>query len=161
MAERMNYEVPPAQTQPSAGDALSDLLENLHHHGFLRLANDMVKANTQIAKIVVDGLNQPGTQTGVQNLSLLLVALSKIPPEQFNHLLMALTRGVQAMTEKHDAPEKKSAAPGVTGFIKMLGDEDTWQKAAPFFNAVQAFSSALQEEPDKPITRYSGKSSNA
>lgn len=55
MAERMNYEVPPTRTEPDAGEALNTLLENLHKHGFLRLANDLVCANTEIAKVVVSG----------------------------------------------------------------------------------------------------------
>ena len=152
MADPTNYDLSREQKEPSAGDALSDLLENLHHHGFLRMANDVVKANTQIAKMVVDGINQPGSQTGIQNLSILLVALSKIPPEQLSHLLTAFTRGGEAMTATRAAPEKHHA-PGVTGFIKMLGDDETWQKAAPLFNALQAFSSTLQSPP--PATRPS------
>ena len=153
MAERMNYDVPPTRTEHTATEALGSLLENLHQHGFLRLANDVVMANTQIAKVLVDGLNQPGAQAGIQNLSLLLVALSKIPPEHFNHLLIALTRAAQAMT--HEQTED------VTGALKMLGDDRLWQQAAPFFSAIKAFAEALQEKPERPVTRYSGKESNA
>lgn len=160
MAERMNYDVPPTRTEHTATEALGSLLENLHQHGFLRLANDVVMANTQIAKVLVNGLNQPGAQAGIQNLSLLLVALSKIPPEHFNHLLIALTRAAQAMTHEQTEDEQVKA-PGVTGALKMLGDDRLWQQAAPFFSAIKAFAEALQEKPERPVTRYSGKESNA
>ncbi len=72
MAEPLHYQPTATRTEPSAQEALNELLENLHQHGFLRLANDMVQANNDIGKIVAAGLNRPGTQNAVQNLSLLL-----------------------------------------------------------------------------------------
>ena len=37
MAERMQYDVPPTRTEPTAKESLDTLLESLHQHGFLRL----------------------------------------------------------------------------------------------------------------------------
>jgi len=48
MAERMKYQVPPTRTEPTAREAMDELIENLHQHGFLRLANDLVKSNNEV-----------------------------------------------------------------------------------------------------------------
>lgn len=160
MAERMKYEVPPARTEPDAGEALNTLLENLHKHGFLRLANDLVCANTDIAKILVSGLNRPASQSAIQNISLLLMALSRIPPERFNQLLMALTDGLNAVSEATQDKQNKGA-PGITGIIRLLRDDEFWQGISPLLSGLRAFSTAMEKSPDKPITRYSGKKSHA
>ncbi len=82
MAEPLKYDVPPTRTEPTANEALATLLESLHQHGFLRLATDIVNANTQIAGVLVDGLNQPGALNAMQNLSLVFKALATISPER-------------------------------------------------------------------------------
>ncbi|MFC7509610.1 hypothetical protein ACFQUX_25425 [Pantoea stewartii] len=81
MAEPLKYDVPPTRTEPTANEALATLLESLHQHGFLRLATDIVNANTQIAGVLVDGLNQPGALNAMQNLSLVFKALATISPK--------------------------------------------------------------------------------
>ena len=160
MAERMQYEVPPTRTEPDASEALSTLLENLHKHGFLRLANDLVCANTDIAKVLVGGLNKPGSQVAIQNISLLLMAISRVPPERFNQLLMALTDGANALSRQSDT-EQKRGAPGIKGMIKILRDDDLWLTVTPLLSALRAFSTSMEKGPEKPITRYSGKDSHA
>ena len=156
MAEKMRYDVPPTQTEPDANEALGTLLENLHKHGFLRLANDLVCANTQIAKVLVDGLSQPGSQTTVQNILLLLMALSRVPPERFNQLLMALTDGANALSEASQ-DKQQGKAPGIRGAIKILQDDKLWEAISPLLAGVKSFSAGMAQEADKPITRYSGK----
>ena len=160
MAERMQYQVPPAGVETSAQESLDTLLENLHKHGFLRLANDAVCANVDIAKILVEGLNRPGSQAAVQNISLLFMALSRIPPERFNQLLMGITDAVNAFSNDAST-EKKRAAPGIRGIIRLLHDEECWQSLSPLISGLDAFSAAMRKAPEKPISRYSGKKSHA
>ncbi|WP_447867662.1 DUF1641 domain-containing protein [Rahnella bonaserana] len=165
MAERQEYQVPPARTHTTAQEMLHTLTESLHEHGFLRLMNDVVRANTDIASILVAGLNQPGTQNATQNLSLLFITLSKIPPEHFNHLLLALKSGVMAVRQNermsHSNEEQKQkqeeAAPGVLGVMKLLNDEALWRGLMPIINGLKAFGEKLQKEEQKPVTRNTGK----
>ncbi|WP_312242372.1 DUF1641 domain-containing protein [Pantoea sp.] len=159
MAERMQYQVPPTRTEPTAKEALDTLLESLHEHGFLRLANDLVRANSDIGKILAEGLNKPGSQNAIQNFSLLFMMLSTIPPERMNHLLLALKAGVMAVKPASDEAKQDSAAPGIRGVVKLLNDEDLWQGLRPIFAGVEAFTREMHKEEVKPITRYSGKAS--
>lgn len=159
MAEPLDYQPTPARTEPTAQEALNELLENLHQHGFLRLANDVVKANNDIGKILAAGLNRPGTQNAAQNVSLLFMTLSTIPPECFNHLLLALRDALLAMKPASDAAQQEKAAPGVSGILKLLNDESLWQGIRPLLAALETFSREMQSEEEKPITRYSGKPS--
>ncbi len=157
MAERMQYDVPPTRTEPTAKESLDTLLESLHEHGFLRLANDVVKANSEIGKILVDGLNRPGSQNAIQNLSLLMMALGTIPPERFNHMIMALRAGLMALKPASEQTQQQTAAPGLKGVISLLKDEALWQSLRPLFVGMEAFSQELQREEEPPVTRYSGK----
>ncbi|OWS74502.1 hypothetical protein CBW22_19295 [Pantoea sp. VS1] len=159
MAEPLHYQPTTTRTEPSAQEALNELLENLHQHGFLRLANDMVKANNDIGKIVAAGLNRPGTQNAVQNLSLLFMTLSTVPPERFNHLLLALRDALLAMKPASDTAQQEKSAPGVSGVLKLLNDEALWQGIRPLLAALETFARAMQGDEEKPITRYSGKPS--
>lgn len=159
MAEPLHYQPTLTRTEPSAQEALNELLENLHQHGFLRLANDMVKANNDIGKIVAAGLNRPGTQNAVQNLSLLFMTLSTVPPERFNHLLLALRDALLAMKPASDTAQQEKSAPGVSGVLKLLNDEALWQGIRPLLAALETFAHAMQGDEEKPITRYSGKPS--
>lgn len=161
MAERLSYTVPPTRTEKTAQEAMDELVENLHEHGFLRLANDAIKANNDIGKILVSGLNRPGTQSAIQNLSLLMMTLSTIPPERLNHILLALRDAAMAMKPASDATQQgANAAPGIRGVLHLLNDEKLWQGLRPLFAALEAFSAGMQREEEKPITRYSGKPSN-
>lgn len=155
MAERIHYDVPPARSEPDAREALDTLLASLHQHGFLRLANDVVCANSEIAQILVAGLNRPGAQAALQNISLLFMALSQVPPERFNQLLLALAAGANAPDRQAQQPQH--AAPGIRGALRWLKDEQFWQGIAPLLAGLRAFTAALDEPADKPITRYSGK----
>jgi len=160
MAERLSYTVPPTRTEKTAQEAMDELVENLHEHGFLRLANDAIKANNDIGKILVAGLNRPGTQSALQNISLILMTLSTIPPERLNHILLALRDAAIAMKPASDATQQEAnAAPGIRGVLHLLNDEKLWQGLRPLFAALEAFSAGMQREEEKPITRYSGKPS--
>ncbi len=162
MAERMNYEVPPTKTAPDAQDALQELLHSLNHHGFLRLANDVVSANTQIAKVLVDGLNKPGSQNAMQNLASLMMALGDMPPGQFHKTVFAVKSAINAVNLHAEAQQHHEVAPGVSGTWKLLHDEDLWHAVMPLVAGLKAFASAMEQPtPDKPISAYTGKDSNA
>ncbi|QHM70856.1 DUF1641 domain-containing protein [Mixta intestinalis] len=162
MAERMSYEVPPTKTAPDAHDALHELLQSLHHHGFLRLANDVVSANTQIAKVLVDGLNKPGSQNAMQNLSALLMALADIPPGEFYKTISAVKSALSAVNHHTQTQQQHDVAPGVSGTWKLLHDEDLWHAVMPLVAGLKAFASAMEQPaPEKPISAFSGKDSHA
>lgn len=156
MAQRLNYTVPPVKDEPTALDALSELLENLHQHGFIRLANDMVKANSEIGKILVAGLNRPGSRNAVQNLSLMMMAVGSIPPERFNHILLALRAAVMA-TETASEVSENQKAPGLRGIVKLLNDDELWQSLRPLMAVLETFVTEIRREEEPPVTRYSGK----
>ncbi|SFO18798.1 Uncharacterized conserved protein YjgD, DUF1641 family [Candidatus Pantoea varia] len=159
MAERIKYQVPPTRTEPTAREEMDELLENLHQHGFLRLANGLVKSNNEVGKILVSGLNQPGTQNALQNLSLLMMTLGSVPPERFNHLLLAVRDAAMAVKPARDEARQEKAAPGIRGIIRLLNDEDLWRGLRPVFAALEVFSQQIDREEEKPITRFSGKPS--
>jgi len=160
MASRIDYEPPPPKLGPDAREELDRLLQTLHESGVLRFANDVAGAKTRVAQVIVDGLNQEGTLNAIQNLSVLLMALSRIPPADFYKLVFAMTSGMSrasAWKPDHDG----DAAPGVSGAYRMLHDESLWHALMPLIEGMKAFSAALDDDVDKPISAFSGKASNA
>ncbi|MDY0884721.1 DUF1641 domain-containing protein [Dongia soli] len=160
MAERIGYDVKPTKTSPDAQDELQRLLDSLHKHGMLRLANDLVCANTQIAKVVVDGLNKEGTLNALQNLSLLLMALSRIPPARFQKTVFAITDALDSASRYRPEPNEDEA-PGLSGAYRMLNDEDLWRALHPLIAGLKAFSQHLDRDEEKPISAFTGKPSAA
>ncbi|TXH33976.1 MAG: DUF1641 domain-containing protein [Rhodospirillaceae bacterium] len=160
MAARIGYDVKPTKIGPDARDELQQLLENLHKHGMLRLANDLVCANSRIAKVAVDGLNKEGTLNALQNLSLLLMALSSIPPERFQKLVFAVTDALDSAGRHRPEPDQDEA-PGLSGAYRMLNDEDLWRSLHPLIAGLKAFSQHLDRDEEKPISVFTGKSSAA
>ena len=159
MAKRITYQVTPARTETTAREAMDELIENLHQHGFLRLANDLVKSNSEVGKILVSGLNQPGTQNALQNISLLMMTLGSVPPERFNHLLQAIRDAAMAVKPAREEARQEKAAPGIRGIIRLLNDEELWRGLRPLLTALDVFSQQIDREEEKPITRFSGKPS--
>jgi len=160
MAKRIYYEPPEPKLGPDAHEELDRLLQTLHENGVLRLANDIVGAKTQVAQVVVEGLSKEGTLNAIQNLSVLLMALSRIPPAEFYKLVFAMTGGVRrasAWKPDHDG----DAAPGVSGAYRMLHDETLWHALMPIIEGMKAFAAALDEDVEKPISAFSGKGSSA
>src|SRR6185312_11193468 len=141
MAAPIQFEVRPARTQMTAREELDRLLETCHRHGLLRLANDLIAANTDIARIVVSGLEKPGTLNAIQNLSVLLMALSCIPPAEFYRLVFAAADGAARLAAcSHDGRAGSGARgvdatqhgehdehpPGLLGVYRLLRDEQLW-----------------------------------
>ncbi|HLT98244.1 MAG TPA: DUF1641 domain-containing protein [Burkholderiaceae bacterium] len=156
MAKPIDYEVKPTPTDPTAREELDTLLQSLHERGVLRFANDVVCAQEDIAGIVVNGLSKQGTLNAIQNLSILGMALSRIPPEDFYKFVFGFKDAMSVLNTQAQS-ERRDDAPGVTGAYRMLKDEQLWQSISPLLEALKAFSSRMSEEPEKPVTRFTGK----
>ncbi|QJQ95494.1 MULTISPECIES: DUF1641 domain-containing protein [Halomonadaceae] len=156
MAERIYQDFTPPKIGPDAHDELERLLQSMHEHGVLRFANDVVVANPQIAKVVVNGLSKEGTLNAIQNLSALAMALSTIPPNQFYKVVFALRDAMGEIGEHHQQDEKGDS-PGVSGAYHMLKDEELWQAVTPLIKGLKAFGAGLNKEVDKPISDFTGK----
>lgn len=160
MAPRIGYDVPPTETGPDARQELDRLLATLHEKGVLRLANDLVGANTDIARVLIGGLSKKGTLDAIQNLSILLMVLSRIEPDQFYRMAFAVKDAVAAVGA-HRPAENGDGAPGLGGAYRMLNDDDLWRALRPLFAGLEAFASGLEREPEKPISAFTGKPSRS
>lgn len=162
MAERIYYEPEPATREPDAHEMLERLVQALHEQGVLRFANDLVRAKTPVVQVLVEGLGKPGTLNAIQNLSIVLMALSRIEPSQFYKTMFAAADALERIGAwQPDAEGEGHTAPGFTGAYKMLHDDALWQALTPLIEAMKAFSAGLQRPVDKPISAFSGKPSSA
>ncbi|MEH3411265.1 DUF1641 domain-containing protein [Phytobacter diazotrophicus] len=159
MAKSIEYQPEPAKIGPDAHDELERLLETLHQHGVLRLVNDLVAANNEVAQVLVKGLQREGTLNVIQNVSVIVLALSSLPPDRVYKLAFGLRDMADALSQPEQTREQK--APGVQGVWKMLQDDDLWRSLQPVLNGLKAFSRRMEEQVDKPISSYTGKSSDA
>ncbi|WP_312689383.1 DUF1641 domain-containing protein [Kosakonia sp.] len=159
MAKPLNYQPELAKIGPDAHEELERLVQTLHQHGVLRLLNDLVAANNEVAQVLVNGLQRPGTLNVLQNLSVMLLALSSVPPERVAKLAFGLSELVQTLTAPRVQSEQK--APGVHGVWKMLQDDDLWQALQPLLDGLKAFSRRIEAPDEKPISTFSGKPSDA
>lgn len=156
MAERINQDFPPPKIGPDAQEELDRLLQSMHEHGVLRFANDLVVANPQIAKVLVNGLSKEGSLNAIQNLSALTMALSTIPPNQFYKVVFALRDAFGEISEHHQQGED-SRSPGLSGAYHLLKDEELWQAVTPLIKGLKVFGAGLNKEIDKPISDFAGK----
>lgn len=159
MAKSIEYQPEPAKIGPDAHDELERLLETLHQHGVLRLVNDLVAANNEVAQVLVKGLQREGTLNVIQNVSVIVLALSSLPPDRVYKLAFGLRDMADALSQPEQTREQK--APGVQGVWKMLQDDDLWRSLQPVLNGLKAFSRRMEEKVDKPISSYTGKPSDA
>lgn len=156
MAKPIDYEVKPTPIGPNAHEELERLLQSLHERGVLRFANDVVRAQTDIAQVLVNGLGKQGTMNAIQNISILGMALSRIPPEDFYKLVFGL-KDAAAELNKRARSEGEGEAPGVTGVYRMLQDEKLWASLSPLIEGIKVFVDRMSREPEKPVTRFTGK----
>lgn len=160
MAEPLDFKPTPVRTHATAREELDRLIETLHEHGVFRLANDLVAANQDIAAIVVKGLETEGARNVMQNLSALAMVLGKVPPGAVYKFAEAVREAAQALDSVRHEPE--DSAPGVRGVYRLLNDDELWQTLTPLARAVGTFGRAMaRPTPEKPITAYSGKDSDA
>ena len=167
MAKPIPYEIRPARTETTAREELDRLLESCHRHGLLRLANDLVSANTDVAQVIVGGLQKAGTLNAIQNLSALLMALSCFPPAEFYRLVFALTDGAARLATcsrdgagDHPAQEGEQP-PGLVGVYRLLRDEQLWRALGPILEGLKGFADGLEKPVANPISDFSGKSGRA
>ncbi|PMR73912.1 DUF1641 domain-containing protein [Billgrantia endophytica] len=156
MAERISHDVTPPRIGMDAHEELEQLLQTLHEHGVLRLTNNVVAANTEIAKVLVDGIGKEGTLNAIQNLSALAMMLSAIPPERFYKVMFAFKEGIDQVS-LHQPGKEGEESPGISGAYKMLHDEQLWHAVAPLIEGLKAFAERLDKPVDKPVTDYTGK----
>lgn len=156
MAERISHTVTPPKIGPDAHEELERLLQTLHEHGVLRLANDVVGANTDIAQVLVNGLGKPGSLNAIQNISILGMVLSRIEPSDFYRVTFALRDAIEKISQHHPEDEKH-ASPGVSGAYKMLHDDQLWHAIMPIIDGLKAFADRLETPVDKPVSDYTGK----
>lgn len=156
MAQRLNYDVKPTPTEPTAREELDTLLETLHQSGILRFANDLAGSQQQLLKVLVDGMSKEGSLNAMQNLSILGMALSRIEPAQFYKTVFAFQSAFAAVG-RYQPDDKHDEAPGVTGAYKMLHDDELWAALMPIIEGLKTFASGLDKEAEKPISAFSGK----
>lgn len=161
MAKPIDYAVEPPKIGPDAHEELERLLQTLHEHGFLRLANDLAAANTQVAEVIVRGLSREGSLNVIQNLSVLAMALSTFPPGQFYKLVFGIRDMLAVISLGRQETEPEQEPPGVRGLYRMLNDDAFWQAITPIIEGMKAFTHRMEEEVDKPISAFSGKASDA
>ncbi|TVP51085.1 MAG: DUF1641 domain-containing protein [Halomonas sp.] len=162
MAERISQDVTPPKIGPDAHEELEALLQTLHEHGVLRFANDVVAANTEIARILVDGLSKEGSLNAVQNISVMAMVLATIPPDRFYHVMFAIKEGIYQASSYHrdgdnGSESGKGEAPGLSGVYKLLHDEELWHAIQPLLAGLKAFSERLDQPIDKPVSDFTGK----
>ncbi|MCH2341834.1 MAG: DUF1641 domain-containing protein, partial [Pseudomonas sp.] len=153
---RLNYDVKPTPTEPTAREELDTLLKTLHQGGILRFANDLAGSQQQLLKVLVDGMSKEGSLNAMQNLSILGMALSRIEPAQFYKTVFAFQSAFTAVG-RYQPDDKHDEAPGVTGAYKMLHDDELWAALMPIIEGLKTFASGLDKEAEKPITAFSGK----
>lgn len=163
MAKPIQYEPRPARIDATAREELDRLLETCHRHGVLRLANDLIAANTEVAQVIVSGLRKPGTLNAIQNLSVLLMALSCVPPAEFYRLVFAAADGAARLAERsRDGHARQAAAagdhsPGLAGVYRLLRDEQLWRALGPIIEGLKGFAEGLGKPVASPIADFSGK----
>ncbi|MBR8057610.1 DUF1641 domain-containing protein [Burkholderia dolosa] len=156
MVERPPHDIRSEQPDGDARSALERLLGSLHRHGFLRFANDVVSANARMAEVLVGALDKPGTQIGMQNLSVLVMALSSIPPEQFGKMVFAAADALRHIGE-WEPSEHEHVAPGVRGFYRLLHDDALWDALTPLLEGMKVFAQGLAREPDQAVSALAAK----
>lgn len=167
MARPIQYDIRAAPVETTAREELDRLLETCHRHGLLRLANDVVAANTDMAQIIVDGLQKPGTLNAIQNLSVLLMALSCIPPAEFYRLVFAAADGAARLATHSRGGlaahprEDGEHPPGLLGVYRLLRDEQLWRALAPILEGLKGFAEGLEKPVSNPISDFGGKSGRA
>lgn len=158
MAEPVEYRPRPTPTEPSAYEELDRLVQTLHEQGLLRLANDLASANKGIVEILVRGLTTPGAQNALQNLGAAAMVLGRVPPGTFYRVADAARLALERLTEG----SAEHPAPGVRGAYRLLNDDDAWRTLGPLAEALGVFGRAMSRPPpERPITEYSGKESEA
>lgn len=107
--------------------------------------------------MLIDGLGKEGTLNAIQNLSILGMALSRIPPDEFYKMVFGMKDALTEFNKQAGAANESGAAPGVRGTYSMLHDDELWASLSPLIDALKVFSQAMSQDADKPVTEFTGK----
>lgn len=152
MAKAIRYQVPETPKASTAEEELQTLLETLHQQGLLRIANDTLQASPDLAEVLLNGLNRYQTRNAVQNLSLILMSLGRVPPERFALIADGLIAALNALKESAST-ENHQSAPGITGVLRLLRDDQLWRSIQPLLAAVAELLSPLDKAEQDPAAR--------
>ncbi|SCY74200.1 hypothetical protein SAMN03159391_02904 [Pseudomonas sp. NFACC37-1] len=89
----------------------------------IRSSTDIVWASAMSRYLFDHGMADTAFLLNViQNLSILAMALSRVPPDEFYRLVFAL-KDAGAAVSQWTAPDNDDVAPGVGGAYRLLHDE--------------------------------------
>ncbi|MEB1963888.1 hypothetical protein VDR88_14580 [Xanthomonas campestris pv. campestris] len=111
--------------------------------------------------MLVDGINQPGPLNVLQNVSILAMAVSRIPPSQFYKVVFAGKDALDQIARSRAQTAAQGEAPGLRGAYRLLQDEAVWNAITPVLDGLKAFAAGLDKQVDKPISAFSGKPSES
>ena len=66
-----------------------------------------------------------------QNLSVLLMALSRIPPAEFHRLVFAIADGAARLPAHTRDGEARTRQEGLLGVYRLLHDDELWRALTP------------------------------
>ena len=156
MAKPLPYTVPKPKIGQDSIEAIAELINTLHRHGVLRFANDLAASQSQVASVLVSGLNTEGSRNTLQNLGVIAMWLSRIDPARLYKVLFAVKEGLDFLADYRPRAEDPQP-PGLTGAYALLHDDALWRALTPAIEALKVFAQGLDREADKPVTAYSGK----
>lgn len=159
MAQPIQFTVRPPRTEPTAQEEWQKLLQTCHEHGVLRLANDLVAANAEVTRLLLEKAAGPQMLSLIQNLSVLALAVSSLPPEKLYKLVFAARDAAAALIGEPAVPPTRP--PGMIGAWRMLHDEPLWRGMAPLLNALKAFAAGLERPEQPPVSGISGRPARA
>lgn len=161
MAQPIQFTPRPPRTEPTAEEEWQKLLQTCHEHGLLRLANDLVASNVEVTRLLLEKARKPEMLNLLQNLSLLAIAVSSIPPEQLYKLVFAARDAAAALlTDGQPGEAKPSSPPGLVGAWRILHDEPLWRGMTPLLQALKAFGAGLQRPAQAPVSGITGKTAH-
>ncbi len=91
MAEPISFEPPVAKIDPTAQEELGALLQTLHDHGLIRLAEIGIDGGMDALAVILERLDKPSTHRTLENLA----RLSQLPGTLDPILLEAVSKGIQ------------------------------------------------------------------
>lgn len=149
MADPLYYEPPkPSWGQhPSADEELRALVELLHERGVLRLTNDVLGALPEIGERLMGGIHTEAGGHAMQNITALIQLIGHMPPEDFRRLCKGIERALHAITASIE--DEDTRAPGVSGSLRMLHDDELWAAVMPMLRAAQAFTDGFRQSTDQ------------
>lgn len=149
MAEPLKYDVPkPGWTvTKTADEEVQELVRLLHERGVLRLANNLLGSLPSVTKVFLEGIDNQSGANAVQNITALIEMIGHMPPEQFRRVCRGIVLALQ--TAGQTAERGDTEAPGLTGAMHLLRDDDLWRGLAPLLQGARSVGTALGQNIDR------------